>query len=226
MTDDTVDWCLGVATSRTSTGRALELLERDVELDALIACVEDARRGAGRLLMLEGVAGIGKTRLLGRARELAREQGLRVLSARATELEQDFAFGVVRQLLEPLLFASTPDERAGMFDGAACDALSVFERAPVERETVMAPDSGFTTLSGLYWLLANLAERTPLAMLIDDLQWCDAPPSGSCASCFRGSTGFRSPRSSPAAREPNLVAKSQPTRRRSRCGPPRSASRL
>ena len=124
--------------------------------------------------MLEGVAGIGKTRLLGRARELAREQGLRVLSARATELEQDFAFGVVRQLLEPLLFASTPDERARMFDGAACDALSVFERAPVERETAMAPDSGFTTLSGLYWLLANLAERTPLAMLIDDLQWCDA----------------------------------------------------
>jgi DNA-binding CsgD family transcriptional regulator len=163
-----------VATSRTSTGRALELLEREGELDEIAACLDDARGGVGRLLMLEGVAGIGKSRLLWRARELAREQGMRVLSARATELEQEFAFGVIRQLLEPALFALTADERAVMFDGAARDASSVFDRAPVEGEAAVRPDSGFTTLGGLYWLLANLAETAPIVLLIDDLQWCDA----------------------------------------------------
>jgi DNA-binding CsgD family transcriptional regulator len=158
-----------VAGARTSSGRAPELFERDAELAEIAACLEDARAGAGRLLMLEGVAGIGKTRLLGRAREVARAHGMQVLGARATELEQGFAFGVVRQLLEPVLFAAAPEERAAMFAGAAADAAHVFEGAPA-----VGADSGFTTLGGLYWLLAAVAERAPVAVLIDDLQWCDA----------------------------------------------------
>ena len=30
-------------------------------------------------------------------------------------------------------------------------------------------------LHGLYWLAANLAERQPLLIAVDDLQWCDTP---------------------------------------------------
>ena len=50
--------------------------------------------------MVEGPAGIGKTRLLSEARREAGEAGVRVLSARGGELEQELAFGVVRQLFE------------------------------------------------------------------------------------------------------------------------------
>src|SRR4051812_44495171 len=55
------------------------LLERSAELDRIAACVEAARRGSGALLVVEGAAGIGKTRLLAAARTLAVEQGVRVL---------------------------------------------------------------------------------------------------------------------------------------------------
>jgi hypothetical protein len=50
--------------------------------------------------MIEGAAGIGKSRLLEWARVRAAELGLRVLNARGAELEQGFPFGVARQLFE------------------------------------------------------------------------------------------------------------------------------
>ena len=57
--------------------------------------------GGGGGLLIEGPPGIGKTRLLGAARALADDR--RVLSARGSELERDFPFAVVRQLLEPVV---------------------------------------------------------------------------------------------------------------------------
>ena len=47
------------------------LLEREAELAGLEAALNDARRGAGRLVVIEGSAGIGKTRLLEEARDTA-----------------------------------------------------------------------------------------------------------------------------------------------------------
>jgi DNA-binding CsgD family transcriptional regulator len=37
------------------------------------------------------------------------------------------------------------------------------------------PTDRFAALHGLYWLCANRAERGPLAMAIDDVQWIDVP---------------------------------------------------
>src|SRR5918994_198993 len=79
------------------------LLERERELASLTQLVERAAAGQGRLVIVEGAAGIGKTRLLAEARRHAEEASLRVLSARGGELEREFPFGVVRQLLEPSL---------------------------------------------------------------------------------------------------------------------------
>jgi DNA-binding CsgD family transcriptional regulator len=36
-------------------------------------------------------------------------------------------------------------------------------------------DGGFTTLTGLYWLIAGIAARQPLALFVDDLHWSDRP---------------------------------------------------
>src|SRR3954469_14189078 len=79
------------------------LLEREAELAALHAYVDAAAAGAGRLVAIEGRAGIGKTRLLGEARAIAAEAGLTVIHARAAELEHEFAYGVVRQLFDAVL---------------------------------------------------------------------------------------------------------------------------
>ena len=142
------------------------LLERDRELAALERLIEGARADGGRVVLIEGPAGIGKTRLLAVARERA-ARGMTVLTARCSELEREFSFGAVRQLFEPV--ARDPERRARLLAGAA---------APVEG-VLGAPEGDaegtFAVLHGLYWATLNLAEEQPVLIAIDDLQWSDRP---------------------------------------------------
>ena len=153
--------------------RAAALLERDADLAVLGALLADARAGEGRLAVIEGPAGIGKTRLLEEARAAAAGLGLAVLHARGGELERDFGFGVVRQLLEPRLAGADQGERSELFAGAAGLAEAVI--APRSAAAPPAGDLSHAALHGLYWLVVNLAERAPLLVAVDDLQWVDGP---------------------------------------------------
>jgi DNA-binding CsgD family transcriptional regulator len=149
-----------------------QLLERERELAELDAMIRDARDGAGRLAVVEAAAGLGKTRLLQAARDAGRGAGMRVLAARATELERDFPFGLVRQLFEPLLTTLDATARQALLDGAAGAARGALgvadERAPEE-----SSGDAFAVLHGLYWLTAGLAEQQPLLLAVDDAHWSD-----------------------------------------------------
>src|SRR3954468_508031 len=147
----------------------MRLLERDEELRELDLLLDEALdRGRGRLVLIEGPPGIGKTRLLDALRGRARERGAAVVSARASELDRDFPFGVVRQLFEPVVAR----ERAELLDGAAARAQRLFEASPSSDAAAESP--AVELFHGLYWLLANLAERAPLLLTIDDIHWADA----------------------------------------------------
>jgi DNA-binding CsgD family transcriptional regulator/tetratricopeptide (TPR) repeat protein len=159
----------------TGAGRATPaLLERETELTALSEALAAARAGEGRLVVIEGSAGIGKSRLLAEARTLAGAEEMQVLSSRAGEHEAEFAFGVVRQLFEPLLVTASPEQRAELLGGAAAlvePLFSVVESpGPAAQE-----DSPFSIRHGLYWLAANLAYTNPACLVVDDLHWADAP---------------------------------------------------
>src|SRR3954454_22748500 len=95
------------------------LLEREDELAQLAALLEQSCAGSGRLALVEGPPGIGKTRLLESLRDRAVERGVAVLSARAWELEREFPFGIVRQLFEPLLANAGEERRARLLSGPA-----------------------------------------------------------------------------------------------------------
>ena len=145
------------------------LLERERELAELDALVAEASAGAGRLAAIEAVAGLGKTRLLQAAREAGQAAGMQVLAARATELERDFPFALVRQLFEPRLAALGASAREALLDGAAGTARSALGLAADG-----ARADTFAVLHGLYWLTAALAEQQPLLLSIDDAHWSDA----------------------------------------------------
>jgi DNA-binding CsgD family transcriptional regulator len=145
------------------------LLERDRELASLQSLIEDVRSGIGRVALIDGRAGIGKSRLLRELREQAAGEGLRVLAGRGSELEREFPFGVVRQLFEPLLQADAGN--GALLAGAAGAARAVFDG--VQPDATDVGDSSFATLHGLYWLSVNLAAEGPVLLAIDDLHWCD-----------------------------------------------------
>jgi DNA-binding CsgD family transcriptional regulator len=149
------------------------MLEREAELGLIERGLELARGGRGTILVIEGPAGIGKTSLMAAADARARRLGMRSLRARAGQLERDFAFGVVRQLFEPVVLGAKAEERAQVMSGAAALSAALFdvERSP---EDVRA-DPSHGTLHGLFWLTANLADAAPLLLAVDDLHWCDEP---------------------------------------------------
>ena len=116
------------------------------------------RDGRGRLVVVEGPAGVGKTALLAEARAIAESSGMQVLRSRGAELEREFAFGVVRQLLEPVLRGV--DDPEGLFQGPAGVAAGLLglPGAPAHDGAAFADqDSSFAVLHGLYWLCADLA---------------------------------------------------------------------
>ena len=84
------------------------ILERDKELAALAGAIADAAAGHGTFVLVEGPAGIGKTTLLRAACALASADGPEVLTARGLALEGDFPYGIVRQLIEPVLAGAAP----------------------------------------------------------------------------------------------------------------------
>ena len=105
------------------------LLDRDRELSAVGALLDDAASGAGGLLLVEGEAGIGKTGIVRAAGALARANGLRVLGARGGELESGLAFGLVREMFSEPIRAAGADGYAALFGGAAALARPVLEPA-------------------------------------------------------------------------------------------------
>lgn len=151
------------------------LLEREEELAVLERALDSAIGGLGAFVFVEGPAGIGKTRLLAEARERGRQRGMRVLTARATELEREFPFGVVRQLVDPVLAVANEAERDDLLAGAAALVRPLVSELAASGTPSPTADWGFPVLHGLYWLAVNVAERSPLAIVVDDLHWTDAP---------------------------------------------------
>ena len=153
------------------------LLERNGELARIESALNEARSGSGTFVVVEGPAGIGKTSLLAAARTVAAESGMRVLRSRATEVEREFPFGIVRQLFEPTLIEASESERAELLEGAAGVAAGLLglggpATTDARREDA---DPSFAILHGLYWMCANVAAAGPLCVVVDDVQWADAP---------------------------------------------------
>lgn len=141
------------------------------ERSAGVALIDRARSGNGGALVVEGVAGIGKTTLLGALAADAESAGMQVLEARAARLERTFPFGVVQQLFSGLL--ESRRARPDLFEGAARHAMVALR--PWEQSRADGPRDIFPVLHGLHWLTANLAAERPLMLAVDDLQWADEP---------------------------------------------------
>jgi len=149
------------------------LLEREHELSRVDALLALAQAGSGDMLLIAGPAGIGKSVLLGVARERAVLAGMRVLSGSGRELESGFSFGVARQLFEPLLAGAGEIEQDALLAGAARRALTALEGETDHLPLAAASDPPFAVAHGLYWLAVNASGAAPVLVAIDDLQWAD-----------------------------------------------------
>jgi DNA-binding CsgD family transcriptional regulator len=159
-----------VATQPVTTVDAVPLIERAVEIEVLDGMVRCLAEGDGGVVVLDAPAGLGKTALLEHTALAAADAGCLVRHAAPGPLERHFPFGVVRALLEAPLREASEDERAQLLDGAAAPAGTLLLDGAVP-----SGDSTMLVAHGVLWLCSALAERRPLALVIDDAQWADRP---------------------------------------------------
>jgi DNA-binding CsgD family transcriptional regulator/tetratricopeptide (TPR) repeat protein len=144
----------------------VKLLERLRELTAIQALLDNP----GEILLIEGGIGLGKTALVEAGCRRAAELDHEVLHARGSELEVEFAFGVVRQLFERRI--ARAEDRDALLAGPAVAVRPLLVGGSVDS---LASDRSFAVLHGLYWLAANLAAARPLLLVVDDAHWTDEP---------------------------------------------------
>jgi DNA-binding CsgD family transcriptional regulator len=141
----------------------VEVVGRQAELERIGGFLDPP--GGRMALLLEGVAGIGKTTLWRAGIELARERGYRVVWCRPAASETAYSFAALGDLLWPVVdevLARLPaPQRAAI--GAAL-ALAETDVPSVDERVV-----GLALLS----LLRLLAVRDPVLVGVDDLQWLD-----------------------------------------------------
>jgi DNA-binding CsgD family transcriptional regulator len=138
------------------------LVGREGELATLRALV-DPVPDAGRVLIVLGDAGMGKTALLAELTTWARHAGMRVLAATGRESESQLAFAGLHTLLRPVL-----DRVAGLPGRQATALRGALGLAPAPA----GPDRLLTGMAVLT-LLSDLSEQAPVLVIVDDAQWLD-----------------------------------------------------
>lgn len=139
------------------------LIGRERECAAITRHAAAARARHGGMLLLAGEAGVGKTRL---ARQALRVSGLTVIEGRASQ-GGTLPYGPLVAALRSCSPRDSADHEPG---DLLVHALALAAPDPD------APGGGdraalFEALRGAF---AALAEREPLALLLDDLHWADS----------------------------------------------------
>ncbi|MFD0277399.1 AAA family ATPase [Kitasatospora sp. NPDC127111] len=157
---------------------------REAELERIRRCLE---RGPGEppALVLLGEEGVGRTRLLAAARELAHRGGVRVLSARGWAAERRRPYACLRGLLAPVLEVlralPAPHGRVlstavGLEPGpeSAVGPLAGAPAGPLP-DPLPAPPAGPAVQTAVQALLTHLGAAGPVLVTVDDVQDCDRP---------------------------------------------------
>ncbi len=152
---------------------------RQREMGELKAALEDAMAGHGRLAMLVGEPGIGKTRTAQELASFAKTLGAQVLWGWCYEEEGAPPYWPWTQPLRSYIQERDPDQlRREMGPGAADIAQIVSQvwewMSDLEPSPTLGPEqSRFRLFESITTFLKNAAQSQPLLLVLDDLQWAD-----------------------------------------------------
>jgi DNA-binding SARP family transcriptional activator/tetratricopeptide (TPR) repeat protein len=168
------------AARASGTERAGAFVGRERELDELLAALADARAGRGRLVLVGGEPGIGKSRLADELAGRAEELGARVLSGRCWEAGGAPAFWPWVQSLRAYVRDAEPEALRAELGPGAADLAQVLpelrDLLPGLPEAPTLPPEGarFRLFDATATFLRNAASARPLLVVLDDLHAADA----------------------------------------------------
>ena len=163
------------------SGDVEALLGREREMAALRAALASASRGRGRLVLLSGEAGIGKTRLADTFAAEAREGGARVAWGRCWEAGGAPVYWPWLQAARSLLRDVEAEDLRRLIgpDGShIAQILPEVRGALPEVPDLLDDDSDrarFQLFDAFSRLLRNAARNGPIVLILDDLHAADEP---------------------------------------------------
>ena len=168
------------ASSTTEFAASTGFVGRRQELGALRLALQESLLGQGRLVMLAGEPGIGKTRTAQELADYAQSQGAQVLWGCSYDGEGAPPYWPWVQLLQSYVHQSEPGQlQSEMGAGAAGIAeivSEVREKLPgLEPPPALdSPEQArFRLFDSISTFLKNAARRQPLVLVLDDLHWAD-----------------------------------------------------
>ena len=185
----------GATTTRGLAGLQAPMVGRDAELAALRATFAVSAKGQGRMALVIGEPGIGKTRLLSELRaEVTRTTpGAHWIETRAVSYGQALAYGIVGDLVRTMVgvgttaadeqlrgaLARTTQELLGEAWPEAYAYLGhllSLELEPEQRARISSLEREVTKRYGasLVLLLRAAVLRGPTVLVLEDLHWADA----------------------------------------------------
>lgn len=171
---------------------ARELVGREAEFAALVRRWDETVRGRMQAVHVTGPAGMGKTRLL-------QEFGARLVSMRrdivqaradwaSRTIEWSFVSDLIAQLCTLPGALGVAPRTASVLVGLAPSATAAFRAVSVHSD-----QSAETVVrrGALRELLTALTEERPLALLLDDMHWCDGTSRDVLLSALDGTDRHR-----------------------------------
>jgi len=151
------------------------LIGREAEFSAILAGIEAVIQGSGRLLVVVGEPGVGKTRISQEATLACRDRGFVVATGRCYEPHQSVPYYPFLEALSSLYGAAPDPVRAQvptrwphlmrLLPDQPSGALPATGASPQEEQQRL-----FWAVTGF---LQAISETAPVALLLDDLHWAD-----------------------------------------------------
>jgi tetratricopeptide (TPR) repeat protein len=152
---------------------------REAEMEQLTAGLDEARVGRGRLFLVSGEPGIGKSRLAEELAARAREGGFRVLWGRCWEEGGAPAYWPWVQCIRSLLRGTSAEATSDLGDRAdLAPMVPELRRKTRDTPDPVEPDpeaARFRLFDSASSFLRDAGQTQPLAVLLDDLHAADEP---------------------------------------------------
>ena len=153
------------------------MVGREAHLDALRRAIDAALAGEGQVVLVAGEAGIGKSRLVREAAEVARERGMRVLIGQCFEPDHALPYAPLRDLVRSNLLRQSWAEP--ILTEVALDLGALLpELARLQPDPVLSPNAGpeqdrRRIVHAFTRLFAAITTQSPLLLIVEDAHWSD-----------------------------------------------------
>ena len=153
----------------------LDLVGREGVFGAVMAAWQRARDGESQVVVLSGVPGVGKSRLLAAIAQRCATRRTLAVTVRANPGEREVPFGFASAIVRTL--AALPGA-AGVSGDSARELVALDPGLGSQFATTPSLDDGGESVRrralAVLDLLTAIGEQSPLALCLDDLHWADA----------------------------------------------------